>query len=213
MFNELSIALPLPFIIKVFFALVLGCVIGHERQSKKKPAGIKTHAMICLGATILTHLSMTMSSTADPTRIAAQIVSGIGFIGAGTIFQAKHGVQGLTSAATVWVSAAIGMLLGGGFISLGIFSTALVVLLFYIYRPNPYHHSRNYLMVIEILDWTQIKAITNLMDRFDIELLHKSLEKKDKTVLHLQYAAPPLTHHFFSRKLCAMPDMGHIHIF
>ena len=104
---------------KMMLAVVLGGAIGLERELKAKPAGLRTNILICMGATLLTHVSMTMvmqngTRVGDPARLAAQIVSGIGFIGAGTIMQGSGMVTGLTSAATIWVVAAIGIAIGAG---------------------------------------------------------------------------------------------------
>lgn len=100
-------------------AVVLGGAIGLERELKAKPAGLRTNILICMGATLLTHVSMTMVMqnglrVGDPARLAAQIVSGVGFLGAGTIMQGSGMVTGLTSAATIWVVAAIGIAIGAG---------------------------------------------------------------------------------------------------
>jgi len=83
-------ALTLNFLFKVALASIFGCLVGYERQSRRKPAGIKTHALICLGACAITFLSKHFSIYADPSRIAAQIVSGIGFIEAGTVGVQKN---------------------------------------------------------------------------------------------------------------------------
>ena len=103
---------------RLVLAAVLGGAIGLEREWSGKPAGLRTNLLICVGAALLTDLSITVSGVAeagtpsDPGRIAAQIVSGIGFLGAGTIIQSRAGVVGLTTAATLWVVAAIGMAVG-----------------------------------------------------------------------------------------------------
>jgi putative Mg2+ transporter-C (MgtC) family protein len=105
---------------KLVLATVLGGVIGWEREASGKPAGLRTNILICIGAALLTELSIHFSSITDgqprwdPARITAQIVSGIGFLGAGTIMQARGTVTGLTTAATLWVVAAIGMTVGAG---------------------------------------------------------------------------------------------------
>jgi putative Mg2+ transporter-C (MgtC) family protein len=104
---------------KLVLAVVLGGAIGLERELKAKPAGLRTNILICVGATLLTDVSMTIAvldSTrlGDPARLAAQIVSGVGFLGAGTIMQSSGTVTGLTSAATIWVVAAIGIAVGSG---------------------------------------------------------------------------------------------------
>ena len=100
--------------------MVFGGAIGLERQISGKPAGLRTNMLICLGSALLMDLSLQIGivengvRVGDPARIAAQIVSGIGFIGAGTIMQARGAVVGLTTAATIWVVAAIGMTVGAG---------------------------------------------------------------------------------------------------
>jgi putative Mg2+ transporter-C (MgtC) family protein len=104
---------------KLALAVIFGGAIGLERELKGKPAGLRTNILICVGATLLTDVSMSISFAngsriGDPARLAAQIVSGIGFIGAGTIMQSSGTVTGLTSAATIWVVAAIGIAVGSG---------------------------------------------------------------------------------------------------
>src|SRR5689334_14181267 len=104
---------------KLVLAVVFGGAIGLERELKAKPAGLRTNILICVGATLLTDVSITISVVGgvrlgDPARLAAQIVSGVGFLGAGTIMQGSGMVTGLTSAATIWVVAAIGIAIGSG---------------------------------------------------------------------------------------------------
>lgn len=118
--HTLAEALRLDLLLKLALAVVLGGAIGLERQIAGKPAGLRTNILICLGSALLMDLSMRIGlsttgvRTGDPGRIAAQVVSGIGFIGAGTIMQAKGEVTGLTTAATIWVVAAIGLAVGAG---------------------------------------------------------------------------------------------------
>jgi len=102
--------------LQLSLATLFGGAIGLERELGGKPAGLRTNILICIGSVLYTKLSITMAGgNADPTRIAAQIVTGVGFIGAGTILHARGAVVGLTSAATIWVVAAIGVALGGAF--------------------------------------------------------------------------------------------------
>jgi len=99
--------------LQLCLATLFGGAIGLERELGGKPAGLRTNILICLGSVLYTKLSVAMAAgNADPTRIAAQIVTGVGFIGAGTILHARGAVVGLTSAATIWVVAAIGVALG-----------------------------------------------------------------------------------------------------
>src|SRR5437867_8630103 len=103
----------LDLMLQLGLATLLGGAIGLERELGGKPAGLRTNILICIGSMLYTKLSITMATgTADPTRVAAQIVTGVGFIGAGTILHARGAVVGLTSAATIWVVAAIGVALG-----------------------------------------------------------------------------------------------------
>ena len=120
LFSFVQLALPIG--IKVVIAILCGGLIGLERELKNKSAGIKTNILICLGATLYTIISLLIAQSfsdtgyhGDPSRIAAQVVSGIGFIGAGAIMQSRATVLGLTTAATIWVVAAIGMCIGSGY--------------------------------------------------------------------------------------------------
>ena len=114
--------------LQLCLATLFGGAIGLERELGGKPAGLRTNILICIGSVLYTKLSFTMAAgNADPTRIAAQIVTGVGFIGAGTILHARGAVVGLTSAATIWVVAAIGVALGATFYSEAAITTLLVL--------------------------------------------------------------------------------------
>src|SRR5207237_9834174 len=105
----------LALVAQVGLATVLGGAIGLERELGGKPAGLRTNILICIGSVLYTHLSIAMvGGGADPTRVAGQIVTGVGFIGAGTILHARGAGVGLTSAAALWVVAALGAALGSG---------------------------------------------------------------------------------------------------
>lgn len=115
---------------RLLLAAVLGGIVGTEREISGKPAGLRTNLLICVGAALITELSSKVAATAsgDPGRLAAQIVSGIGFIGAGTIIQSRGRVVGLTTAATLWLVAAIGMAVGAGAYIEATGTAALVVI-------------------------------------------------------------------------------------
>src|SRR5512136_817238 len=120
------------FLLRGAFAILCGGAIGIERERRGKPAGFRTNILICLGSTLYMLVGELLQAPAkgaavDPTRIAAQVVSGIGFIGAGTILHSRGAVMGLTSAATIWVVAGIGLLVGAGFPGLGLVATLLVL--------------------------------------------------------------------------------------
>ena len=116
---------------RLLLATLLGGAIGWERERARKPAGLRTNILICVGAALLTDIGIQMAQRwgppADPARLSAQIVSGIGFLGAGTIIQSRGSVTGLTTAATLWVVAAIGIAVGSGHY-LEATGTALLVL-------------------------------------------------------------------------------------
>jgi putative Mg2+ transporter-C (MgtC) family protein len=107
---------PIVGIALVIFSVVCGAFLGDERQRREKPAGLRTLVMMCLGATIFTMAGFAFTSTTgDSGRVAAQIVTGIGFLGAGVILHGRRFVTGVTTAAIIWVAAAIGMTIGAGF--------------------------------------------------------------------------------------------------
>ncbi len=117
--------------IKILTATILGLLIGYDREKKMKSAGLKTNMLICLGACMYTAVSLIASddvATADPNRTAAQIVSGIGFLGAGAIIQSRGSVMGMTTAATIWLVAAIGMVVGMGYPVVATIFTVTVLL-------------------------------------------------------------------------------------
>jgi putative Mg2+ transporter-C (MgtC) family protein len=116
--------------LRLVVAAILGGLIGLEREIHHKPAGLRTNLFICFGAALYTILSWKLASDypGDHTRIAAQIIPGIGFIGAGSILHARGGVSGLTTAATMFVVASIGMACGGGLYGTAIFATMTLLL-------------------------------------------------------------------------------------
>lgn len=123
--------LHLDLLARLLVATLCGGAIGWERSWSGKPAGLRTNLLICVGATLLTYVGISMTrefgAPGDPARLSAQIVSGIGFLGAGTIIQSKGTVTGLTSAATLWVVGAIGIAVGSGYYVEAV-GTALLVL-------------------------------------------------------------------------------------
>ena len=121
-------------ILKMVTSMLLGCCVGYERKRRGQMAGVRTFALISMGATLAMLLSVYVPQqyiglkNGDPARIAAQVVTGIGFLGAGAIIQMKGSVRGLTTAAGIWVTAAIGMAVGVGLYLLSIVSTILILL-------------------------------------------------------------------------------------
>jgi putative Mg2+ transporter-C (MgtC) family protein len=123
--------------LKLILAMVCGGAIGFERELNRKPAGLRTNVLICFGAALYMIVSRHISGGAaytDPARLAAQVVAGIGFIGAGVILQARGSISGLTTAATIFVVGAVGIAIGEGLFAIAIFSTVLVILVLVLLR-------------------------------------------------------------------------------
>lgn len=118
---------PLLEMVLALAAVACGAILGAERERHEKPAGLRTLILVCLGATVFTMISFVFtSSTGDSGRVAAQIVTGIGFLGAGAILHSQKGVSGMTTAATIWVTAAIGITIGAGYPLAGLGTSVLV---------------------------------------------------------------------------------------
>ena len=122
---------------RVVIALALGLIIGAEREFRGHPAGLRTMALISTGSCMFTALGLIpeFGKTVDPTRIAAQIVTGVGFLGAGSILRQNEAVRGLTTAASIWVAASIGMAVGFGYYTVALFTTILVGLVLIGLKP------------------------------------------------------------------------------
>jgi len=146
---DLSLATQLDLALRLTVGLVLGAIIGFERELQRQPAGFRTHSLVSLGAALFTVVSAYgfTGDLVDPTRIAAQIVSGIGFIGAGTILQHRGHIRGLTTAASLWAVAAIGTAAGAGLFIVAVVGTLLI------------------LVVLSILD--RVEALTHRRLRFE----------------------------------------------
>ncbi|MEO5986813.1 MAG: MgtC/SapB family protein [Candidatus Limnocylindria bacterium] len=128
--EDLTLATQLELTARLVVALVLGAVIGWERELQRMPAGFRTHALVALGAAIFTVVGAYAftGSNSDPTRVAAQIVSGIGFLGGGAILHYGGTVRGLTTAASLWAVAGVGMAAGAGLLVMATISTALIII-------------------------------------------------------------------------------------
>lgn len=120
-------------IIRLVLSVILSGLIGLERQIHRRTAGLRTHILVCLGSSLIMLTSLHIFDIyknmvpLDPTRIAAGVITGIGFLGAGAIIREREGVKGLTTAASLWVSAAIGLAVGCGFYSAALVTTVLTL--------------------------------------------------------------------------------------
>ncbi|MFC1687296.1 MgtC/SapB family protein [Patescibacteria group bacterium] len=127
-------------IIRVVVIIILAGLIGFERETIKTPAGLRTNILVGLGSTLIMVLSIMLaaestSTEIDPGRIAGQVITGIGFLGAGAIIQSRGSIRGLTSAATIWVVAAIGLVVGAGYYLIAVIATVAVLITLHI-LPN-----------------------------------------------------------------------------
>ena len=151
--------------IRLILAAVLGGIIGLEREIRDKPAGLRTNMLICVGSALFMSLSTQVAQLlgGDPTRIAAQIISGIGFLGAGAVLHSHGFVLGLTTAATIWVVAGVGMALGSGMYLVAIFATAmsLVTLYFLSFVEDKIQGRRSYSYSLVVSDLNQALASIN----------------------------------------------------
>lgn len=161
-------------------SLVLGAIIGSEREYHNKTAGFRTITLICFSSALFTILSIKIGLT-SPDRIAANIVTGIGFLGAGAIFKEENKVGGLTTAATIWASAAIGMCVGNGQLWLGLFAVLAILTILALF---PYlekyidnaNESRNYIICVNYNEMI-IKKLENYFKK------HKLKFKRHKFVI------------------------------
>ncbi len=143
---------------RVVVSLLLGLAIGLEREARRQPAGLRTHMLICVSSTVATLLSIYLPVSVEPlglggdaSRIAAQIISGVGFLGAGAIIKMGASVRGITTAATIWTVAAIGMAVGAGMIITATATTAFVLLILVIFeRFEKRHFYSQYYKIVEV---------------------------------------------------------------
>jgi len=123
-------------LLRLLLAAGLGAAVGIERELRGKPAGLRTNILIALGAALFTTVSMEMTRlSGTPDRITAQVVTGIGFLGAGTILRTRGNVHGMTTAATIWVNAAIGVAVGSGEYAMGIVAAVVTLVVLAVLGP------------------------------------------------------------------------------
>lgn len=155
--------------VRLTLAVICGGVIGIERERKRRPAGFRTHILICLGAAITTltsqYLVLDLGLYTDMARLGAQVIAGIGFIGAGTIIVTKRRqVKGLTTAAGLWVSAIVGLCCGAGFYEGAIFATLIILLAELVFAKLEYFivsHAKTFTLFVE---YAESSRLANIMD-------------------------------------------------
>ncbi|MDC1105970.1 MgtC/SapB family protein [Prolixibacteraceae bacterium] len=211
-------------VLRVIISMLMGLSIGIEREASNQPAGLRTHTLICVGATLIMLVSIYIPQMyhgvyeLDPTRIAAQVVTGIGFVGAGAIIKMGTNIRGLTTAATIWGTGAIGLAIGAGMYEIAWVTTAVVLLVLILFNivekrlfaPSPVkkiiiesHQSKEIKNeIIQHLTTNKIKVLSVNMDvRYEpytitYDLLIKLHNKTDLFVLQQSLKAidPSITH-------------------
>ncbi len=188
-------------VLKLGIALLLGGIIGAERERYKKDAGLRTTILITLGSALFTILSLRISVVNEElTRIASNIVTGIGFLGAGVIIQEHGRVKGLTTAATIWISAAIGMACGGGEFALAAVVTFLTMIV--LIPLSKFEdileisvEERTYVITSKI-SWEKYKELKNLFKSYGLTINKSKQEKKvgDDMVITFEVSGPSKKH-------------------
>ncbi|MCI8330180.1 MAG: MgtC/SapB family protein [Oscillibacter sp.] len=177
--------------LRMALAVLCGGIIGIEREYKRRPAGFRTHILICLGAAMTTltsqYLYLVMGQYTDMARLGAQVVAGIGFIGAGTIIVTRRQrVKGLTTAAGLWAAAIIGLALGGGFYEGGIFATALIMVAELFFSRVEYRMLKNAPEVNLYIEYSDNRTMDVLLQEFrerglkilNMGIIHSSSNEK-----------------------------------
>jgi putative Mg2+ transporter-C (MgtC) family protein len=201
---------------RLLLAAILGAIIGLERELKHRPAGLRTNMFICFGAAMFTVLSKELGGANDAARIAAQIIPGIGFIGAGAILRGKTGVTGLTTAATIFVVASIGMACGGGLYMLAIFATVLLFLALILLgalerRFNLKPLTMNYTVVTDKTPQETVDAINRVLTEQDRELSGMRLSKSNgKERIEFRVDATRNEHSELMNSFRQEPGLGNI---
>ncbi len=163
--------------LKLLLAAVMGGIIGIEREIRDKPAGLRTNILICVGSTLF----MSISTAFGDTRIGAQIISGIGFLGAGAVLHSHGFVLGLTTAATIWVVAGVGMALGSGMYLVAFFATAmsLVTLYFLSFVEDKIQGRKSYSYAFVVTDLHQaIASINRVLQECSVSAVSFNFKKK-----------------------------------
>ena len=153
-------------LLKMILAVLVGALVGLERSAKNRPAGFRTHILVCLGAAVAAmtglFLFLVLKLPADVSRLGAQVISGLGFIGAGTIVVTKKmSIKGLTTAAGLWTTGIIGLAIGAGYYELGIVGTVLVLLAETVFNSlgQKIHHTPEYTVEIHYNEKTSLDEV------------------------------------------------------
>ena len=207
-------------VIRLGIASISGGLIGLERERHNRPAGLRTHMLVAVGSALIMIISIAVaqdySGTADPSRIAAQVVSGIGFLGAGTIIRDGFNIRGLTTAASLWVVSAIGLAAGAGYplyaIAVTVLTLATLILLSYFERT--YFRGKNQILIqVRTVDKpSQLSRVAGVLGNMGIEVRNVVIEEaseSDEVELSITVRIPAGISE--SRMTEALLTLEHIH--
>lgn len=208
------------FLIVQMVAILCGFIIGYERESKGKPAGIRTIILICMGSALFVQMSILLTEFAgDPSRVAAQIVTGVGFLGAGAILQrSERGyVEGMTTAASIWVTAAIGMLVGAHKFILALTSSFLVLGALILLRQieRRFFHDRRTEKRLVLFRAKKGKTEWRLRERLEVHLFHpneysfkgEAEDEQKSEILELKFDSQNRNHRMFLADISAWEEV------
>ncbi len=192
-------------ILKLLLAMALGGMIGVERELRDKAAGFRTLMFISTGAALFTIFSYRLSDLSgaqvagDPARVAAQIVTGIGFLGAGVIMRERGEIRGITTAATIWLTAAIGMGIGAGYYFFAVFATAAILIVLFFFPAiegliGTISQTRTY-QIVTIAQLEKFLALTDQLKQQNLKLISSHRTRRhDKMEITLTVSGSPRNH-------------------
>lgn len=198
--------------LKLLLAVAAGGLIGLEREFRDKAAGFRTMIFICVGATLFTMFSSSLAGDKDPTRIAAQIVSGVGFLGAGVIMRESGRIVGITTSAAIWLTAALGMGIGGGeYVMVGMVVLGVVIVLWVFPRIEHWidrvHEERLYEIGCSF-KVEKFKQLEDALEGCGLRIHSRKQTKTDSGISYTWYTTGALKNHQkFVRLLLVDPDI------
>lgn len=199
-------------IIKLLLAVFVGALIGAEREFRDKSAGFRTIIFICLGATIFTIISLKLGGDRNPAQIAAYIVSGVGFLGAGAILRDGGRIVGLTTASTIWIGAALGMAIGGGYFLFALSAAVIILVILWIFprleiKIDNIYDIRTY-EIVTLVSKPGIETTQRLIGECGLRVMKRRRSKiGGKITSTWQVSGFPKHHEQFVEKLFAQEDI------
>lgn len=190
-------------LVRMLLAFLCGALIGMEREFKRRAAGFRTHILICLGSAITTltgeYLFLNLHYYTDITRIGAQVIAGIGFIGAGTIIVTRRRrIKGLTTAAGLWTSAIIGLAIGAGFYEVGIYATIIVLIMELVFSRLEYQMLRSAREFNIYVEYSNSITLDNLLQElrgFEVQISGLEIVRSAKETSHSKNIGAVMTLH------------------